>query len=104
MMILGDLFLMRRRLLWHLIAGTKGGINRARIIKCLQQRPYNANRIAERLKLDYKTVRHHLKVLQESNVVVSSGDKYGAVYFLSDDMEDNLEIFEEIWISVKNND
>lgn len=90
-------------MLWHLIAGTKGGINRAKIIKCLQQRPYNANRIAEKLSLDYKTVRHHLKVLEESNIVVSSGERYGAVYFLSDDMEDNINVFEEIWMSVKDN-
>ena len=37
-----------KRLLWYLIAGTKGGVNRARIIKCLQERPYNANQIAEK--------------------------------------------------------
>lgn len=90
-----------KRLLWHLIAGTKGGINRVKIIKCLQKRPYNANQIAENLNLDYKTVRHHLKVLEENNVIVSSGDKYGAVYFLSDDMENNLSIFEEIWEKIK---
>lgn len=89
-----------KRLLWHLVAGTKGGFNRARIIKCLQKRPYNANRIAEKLDLDYKTVRHHIKVLEENNVIVSSGDKYGVVYFLSDNMENNLDIFEEIWKSI----
>lgn len=90
-----------KRLLWHLIAGTKGGVNRARIIKCLQKRPYNANRIAEKLNLDYKTVRHHISVLEKNNVIVSSGDKYGVIYFLSDNMEHNLDIFEEIWKSIK---
>lgn len=91
-----------KKLLWYLIAGTKGGLNRARIIKCLQERPYNANQLAEILKLDYKTIRHHIKVLQDNNVIVSSGDKYGAVYFLTKDMENNLDIFEEIWKSIKN--
>jgi predicted transcriptional regulator len=85
------------RLLWYLIAGTKGGVNRARIIKCLQERPYNANQIAEKLNLDYKTVRHHIKVLEDNNIIVSSGDKYGTLYFLSSDMENNLDVFEEIW-------
>ncbi len=89
------------RLLWYLIAGTKGGVNRARIIKCLQERPYNANQIAEKLNLDYKTVRHHIKVLEDNNVIVSSGDKYGTLYFLSSDMENNLDVFEEIWNSIK---
>ncbi len=90
-----------KRLLWHLIAGTKGGINRARIIKCLQKRPYNANRIAEILNLDYKTVRHHIKVLEKNSVIISSGDKYGVVYFLSSEMEKSMDIFEEIWKSIK---
>jgi predicted transcriptional regulator len=89
------------RLLWYLIAGTKGGVNRARIIKCLQERPYNANQIAEKLNLDYKTVRHHIKVLEDNNIIVSSGDKYGTLYFLSSDMENNLDVFEEIWNSIK---
>ncbi len=89
------------RLLWYLIAGTKGGFNRARIIKCLQERPYNANQIAEKLNLDYKTVRHHIKVLEDNNLIISSGGKYGAVYFLSSDLEKNLEVFEEIWKSIR---
>ncbi len=90
-----------KRLLWHLIAGTKGGYNRARIIRCLQKRPYNANSMAENLDLNYKTVRHHIKVLEKNNILVSSGDKYGVVYFLSNDMENNLDIFEDIWKSIK---
>ncbi len=90
-----------KRLLWYLIAGTKGGVNRARIIKCLQERPYNANQIAEKLNLDYKTVRHHIKVLEDNNIIVSSGDKYGTLYFLSNDMENSVDVFDEIWNSIK---
>lgn len=90
-----------KRLLWYLIAGTKGGYNRARIIKCLQNRPYNANQLADKLNLDYKTIRHHIRVLEDNKIIVSSGDKYGAVYFISKGMENNLEDFEEIWKSVR---
>lgn len=50
-----------KRILWWLIAGTKGGVNRARIINILNERPYNANQLSEVVDLDYKTVRHHLK-------------------------------------------
>jgi DNA-binding transcriptional ArsR family regulator len=92
-----------KRLLWYLIAGTKGGINRAKIIKLINDRPYNANQLTEQLGLDYKTVRHHLKVLEKNNIVTSSGSgdkKYGAMYFLSKLMEDNYEIFEEIWAKI----
>ena len=90
-----------KRLLWYLIAGTKGGFNRARIIKCLQERPYNANQLAEKLNLDYKTIRHHIKVLEDNNIIVSSGDKYGTLYFISSDMENNLSVFDEIWKRIK---
>lgn len=87
-----------KRLLWWLIAGTKGGINRAHIIKALKDRPYNANQLSELLKLDYKTVRHHLKVLLDNNIVTSGkSEKYGMMYFLSKATEENYKIFEEIW-------
>ena len=84
-----------RRVIWWLIVGTKGGLNRARIIRAFKERPYNANQLAELLGLDYKTVRHHLKVLQDNKVIISAGERYGTVYFLSSYMEKEYEVFEE---------
>ncbi len=49
--------------LWYVLSGTRGGANRARILRALDERPRNANQLAEDLDLDYKTVRHHLEVL-----------------------------------------
>ena len=88
-----------KNLLWYLVAGTKGGETRGKIIELLKKKPSNANKIAEILKLDYKTVRHHLEVLEKNNVItaVNKGN-YGAVYFLSEIMNSNLKIFEEIWV------
>ena len=87
-----------KRLLWWLIAGTKGGLNRAKIIMILHDRPYNAHQLTEELGLDYKTVRHHLKVLQKNDIVTITGAKsYGAMYFLSDLMEQHYGLFQEIW-------
>ena len=60
-------------LLWWLIAGTRGGINRARIIKELHMRPYNANQLAKNLDLDYKTIRHHMDVLKKNKIIKYSG-------------------------------
>ena len=84
-----------RRVIWWLIVGTKGGVNRARIIRALKDRPYNANQLAELLGLDYKTVRHHLKVLQDNKVITATGEKYGTVYFLSSYMEKDYDIFKD---------
>jgi len=91
-----------KRVLWWLIAGTKGGVNRARMINALNDRPYNANQLSAVLELDYKTIRHHLKVLSENNVVTSTGSGYGAMYFLSQTMEENYALFEEIWEKIGN--
>ena len=71
---------MRKVFLWWLITGSKGGENRARIILELKNRPYNANKLAEKLSLDYKTIRHHIDVLMENAIIKSTGEKYGALY------------------------
>ena len=87
-----------KNLLWYLIAGTRGGETRGKIIDLLNRNPSNTNKIAEILKLDYKTVRHHLEVLEKNNIItaVNKGN-YGAVYFLSEIMKSNLQTFNEIW-------
>jgi predicted ArsR family transcriptional regulator len=83
-------------LLGWLIAGTRGGMTRAQIIKTLNETPQNANQLANSLKLDYKTIRHHLTVLEKNKLITSVGEKYGATYFLSQTMEENYALFEEI--------
>ncbi|MDP3065916.1 MAG: winged helix-turn-helix domain-containing protein [Methanobacteriaceae archaeon] len=90
-----------KKLLWWIIAGTKGGVNRARIIESLHQRPYNAHQLAEKLELDYKTVRHHIKILEQNKIISSSGEKYGTMYFLSAQMDENYDIFKDIWGQIK---
>lgn len=87
-------------ILGWLIAGTKGGITRAEIIKRLKETPQNANQLANSLKKDYRTIRHHLEVLQKNKIITSAGDKYGTTYFLSPSMEDNYEVFEEIMVKI----
>jgi len=83
-------------LLGWLIAGTRGGPTRTRIIESLKETPQNANQLAIALKMDYKTMRHHLDVLEKNKIITSVGDRYGATYFLSQAMEDNYVLFEEI--------
>jgi DNA-binding transcriptional ArsR family regulator len=90
-----------RKILWWLIAGSTGGPNRAKIIMELNNRPSNANQLSENLNLNYKTVRHHLKVLEENKVITSSGKKYGEMFFLSDKMMVSYEDFNDIWEQMK---
>ncbi|MBI4043842.1 MAG: winged helix-turn-helix transcriptional regulator [Candidatus Diapherotrites archaeon] len=63
-----------------LIAGTRGGPTRACILLALVDNPLNANRLSTTLKLDYKTVLHHLEKLRKDNLVVLREHKYGGVY------------------------
>jgi DNA-binding transcriptional ArsR family regulator len=90
-----------KKVLWWLILGTRGGINRAKIIKKLKERPYNAHQLAEELNVNYRTIRHHIKILEDSEVVKSAGEKYGKMYFLSENMEKNYSDFETIWRQVQ---
>jgi DNA-binding transcriptional ArsR family regulator len=82
--------------LWYLLAGTRGGENRARIIRALDDRPRNANQLSEALDVDYNTVRHHLDMLLDHDVIEKGGADYGAMYFLTDQFDHHREIFETI--------
>jgi DNA-binding transcriptional ArsR family regulator len=82
--------------LWYLLAGMRGGANRARIIRLLDEQPRNANRLADLLGVDYNTIRHHLDILMEHDVVEAGDEEYGELYFLTDRFENNRETFERI--------
>ena len=82
--------------LWQALAGTRGGPNRARILRLLEERPRNANRLAEDLGLAYNTVRHHLDVLEENGIITSGEADYGTVYLPSERARANWDTVEEI--------
>ncbi len=70
---------------------------RGRIIEFLKKTPSNANKITESLKIDYKTTRHHLEVLEKHRIVSAlSKGNYGAVYFLTPEFEKEWGVFGEI--------
>jgi len=83
-------------LIGWLIVGTRGGPSRARIIQTLNETPQNANQLANLLGMDYRTIRHHLQVLEKNRIITSAGEGYGKTYFLSPVMEENYGEFEEI--------
>ncbi len=85
-----------RRLLWFIFAGSRGGLNRLRIISSLKEKPLNTNQLAKELGLDYKAIQHHIKILEKNNLITKVGEKYGVTYFISTFLEVNMETFEEI--------
>jgi len=84
------------RLLWLLFAGTRGGDNRIKILDLLIKKPLNINKISEDLQLDYKTIQHHIRILEKNNLVTKVGDKYGILYFISNYMEKNIDSYYDI--------
>ncbi len=84
-----------RKLLLYLFTSTRGGFTRLRIIMLLLDQPYNTHQLAKELDLDYKAVQHHMKVLQKNSLVSKIGEKYGAIFHLSNLLEININALEE---------
>ena len=84
-----------KKLLLYLFTSTRGGFSRLRIIIHLLEQPYNTHQLAKKLDLDYKAVQHHMKVLQKNNMVSKIGEKYGAIFHLSNFLEINICALDE---------
>jgi DNA-binding transcriptional ArsR family regulator len=82
--------------LWYLLASSRGGPTRVALLRALDERPRNANQLADELDMDYTTIRHHLDVLMENNLVRRTGDDYGAIYRFTEQLEANRESLEEV--------
>ncbi len=84
------------RLLWWLFAASPGASTRTLVLSSIRENPRNAQQLSHDLRLDYTTVRHHLRVLETNNLVVAEGEKYGRMYFVSETMESRWDKFETI--------
>lgn len=88
---------MEEIVLW-LFMGSRGGVNRAKIVNLIHQKPCNTYQITKDLNLNYKTVKHHLELLVKNKIVKCNKEvKYGAIYFLTSEMKRNYKIFDEIY-------
>ena len=85
-----------KRLLWFVFAGSRGGLNRLKIISKLKENPFNTNQLAKEMGLDYKAIQHHIRVLEKNNMITKVGEKYNVTYFISTYLEVNMGAFEEI--------
>ncbi len=85
-----------RRVLMLSIFGTRGGLVRLKILLMIKESPHNTNELSKKLDLDYKSVQHHIRVLEKSGLIMSSKKKYGNEYKLSTLLESNKNILREI--------
>lgn len=80
----------QKELLCYLIRGTRGGKNRALILKYLAKRSYNANQLAKALNKDYKTIRHHLQVLVKNGMITRISEGNYDIYSISKNIESDF--------------
>ena len=90
-----------RNLLLYLFTGTRGGFTRLRIIMLLLEQPYNTHQLAQEMNLDYKAVQHHMQVLEKNNMVTKIGEKYGAIFHLSNFLEFNIRALDEAIVKLE---
>jgi DNA-binding transcriptional ArsR family regulator len=70
--------------------GMSGRYTRMRIICAITEEPLNARELSKKLKLDYKTIQHNIKVLEDNSLIVRVGEGYGDLFFPSDLISSNL--------------
>ncbi len=87
--------------MWYVLAGSRGGVNRGRIINLLRESPRNVNQLADALDVHYRVAEHHIRALEKNNLITPSGERYGKLYFLSQEMEAHLHLFDEIWQKIQ---
>src|SRR5260370_42092708 len=85
-----------RRLLWYVLAGSRGGPNRGKIINLLRNEPRNVNQLAEALDVHYRVAEHHVRALEKNKLITPSGERYGKLYFLSQEREAHLHSLDAI--------
>ncbi len=89
---------MYARIRWLLVESRGGGPIRSKILLLLRERPTNINRIAKELNMDYKTVKHHLELLEKNGLVKRLGLRYGDVYFIEDNA---YKHWDELYVLIK---
>lgn len=85
-----------KRVFFLSIAGTRGGPVRLAILEMLAKNGKNINQIANEMKLDYKTVQHHMRVLERSSFVSKKMVKNENVYTLSELIKSNAEVMKTL--------
>ena len=69
---------------------------RLAIMEKLIEKPANANQLAKELQVNYRTILHHVEILEKNGLIRSEGPKYGALYFVSDMIEANSDWFKNV--------
>lgn len=81
---------------YWLLAGSKGAGNRLRLIGLLMNKPMNLHELSKEAGLNYKTTQHHVNLLDEHRLVSKAGNKYGQVFFISDQLKEHDALLKKL--------
>ena len=73
-----------------IFTGMGGRYTRLRIICAITEDPMNTLGLSKKLNLDYKTIKHNIKILEKNNLIVREGTGYGDMFFISEIIPSNL--------------
>lgn len=91
----------KTKVVFWLLNATKGGPTRIRLLERLNLKPMNIRQLAIACSVDYKTAQTHVELLVKNGILDSMGEKYGSIYFISSEYEEN-ELLEELVGGEKN--
>ncbi|ESS06455.1 MAG: transcriptional regulator, ArsR family [uncultured archaeon A07HB70] len=81
--------------LYQVLAGTRGGATRVRLLRALDERPRSRRELATEFDLAYSTVHDHVERLEREGLVRRTGD-HGAVYAPSDRARESWTTVEDV--------
>ena len=79
-----------KELFSSVFTGMSGRYTRMRIICAITEEPMNTLELSKKLEMDYKTIQHNIKVLENNSLIVREGEGYGDLFFPSDLISSNL--------------
>ena len=82
--------------LTELLLERKGGRTTMEIIDQLLERPHNANQLSDKLGITYKTTMYHIHIMEKLEFVVRDGENYGALYYLTEKLTNNITDYNQI--------
>lgn len=88
--------------LFSMILGEKGGRTRRMILDELLLHPCNANQLAKKLKLDYKTILYHMDIICKHQYATREKFEKYTYYHPSDKLIKNIDEYIQIKEHIKN--
>ena len=88
--------------LYSMLSGNKGGRTRMRILDEILTNPSNANQLAKKLKLDYKTITYHMNIICRHKYATKELFENYVRYYPSDKLIKKIDEYIKIKECVQN--